>query len=125
MSEHMESALKAAFSVEPLSKMISDQVVSLSGNSNGKTFAEGTSGSPICLDDSGFWLQKGTRMLEAVMGQCAPAQPIKEMDVSVNDVEYCLSMIGPPASDGPSWTVALRRTVGSNAHRPIAVAVHI
>ncbi|MRW89544.1 hypothetical protein GJ699_06060 [Duganella sp. FT80W] len=121
----LELALKAAFTAEPISKMVVDQLESLSGNSNGTTFAQGASGKSVCLDDSTRLLHEGLKQLESVMGQCTRSQSILEMDVSVNGIDYCLSMTGPPTTDGPSWTVTLRNTVDSSAQRPIAASVCI
>jgi hypothetical protein len=121
----LELALKAAFTSEPLSKMISEQLESLSGNPNGTTFAHRVSGNPVCLDDSSKLLHDGARLLELVMGQCTREQSILQMDVAVNGIGYCLTMTGPPTTEGPSWTVVVRDNIDSTAQRPIAAVTNV
>lgn len=123
VTKNVPLAVRALFMQPPFSQLVGEGMMAMYGNSNGTVFGTYRDGSRLKFD--GFNADQGRAMLEPVVGPCTREQSNLQMDVEVNGVGFCLTLMGPPSSDGYTWAVVQRESVVPDGQHDIAARVDL
>ncbi|MFM0356726.1 hypothetical protein PQR12_24800 [Paraburkholderia nemoris] len=116
-------AVKVLFTSKPFASMITEGVTSIHGNSNDTVFGSRRNGENFSIPD--YTATQGRMLLEPVLGRSTLDRPLLETDVNVNGQGFCLSLIGPPASEGYCWSVVRRDGVKEEGHLDISASIDL
>lgn len=118
-----KKAVKVLFTSKPFSSMINEGVTGIHGNSNGTVFGSRRNGENFPIPD--YTVTQGRMMLEQVLGRSTFDRPLLEADVNVSGQGFCLSLIGPPASDSYCWSVVRRDGVKEEGQLDVSASIDL
>jgi hypothetical protein len=120
---NLNESIRTVFSQYPFTLLIAEGITSLHGNSNGTVFGSRQGGDNFSVSDAS--VDEGRALLEKILGQTSQARPILEVDIEVNGQGFCLSLIGPPATAGYTWSVVQRARVHEEGRAEITARVDL
>lgn len=122
---HLEQLIRELFSADQLRALLVSDVVSFHNSSSGGAFAEMTDGRRPRVDTTeGLTGHVLPKLVEVLRG-LDQSGPLLDADVRVGGVDLCLTVVLPPVSLPPSWSITRRAHVDVHARWPVLLDVDL